>query len=255
MNFAKLLFYAGDYFFPRGCALCGASLLDPDEAWYGLCKDCLARLERESGRLLGEKRCGLCGRPLISEREICMPCRVQEPKPAYDRVVVLYPYRGIFRKVLRAYKFGKNHGLGHYFAEKISQALSLLDLSPGAALVPVPPRPGKLRRTGWDQIEFLAKILEKGRAGEPREGTSGKPPAGPGLNRCLKRLPSRSQKELDRAGRRQNLKGRIAGVKKAPLQAVIFDDVITTGSTLNVCAEVLKAGGAEKVYGVCLFYD
>ena len=30
---------------------------------------------------------------------------------------------------------------------------------------------------------------------------------------------------------------------------------ITTGSTMEVCSSVLKEGGAEKVYGLCLFYD
>jgi predicted amidophosphoribosyltransferase len=35
----------------------------------------------------------------------------------------------------------------------------------------------------------------------------------------------------------------------------LFDDVITTGSTLDACAEALKEDGAEQVYGMNLFYD
>jgi len=75
------------------------------------------------------------------------------------------------------------------------------------------------------------------------------------VNRCLKRLPSRSQKELSKEERKTNLKGRIICSKQPPKTAILFDDVITTGATLEACAAALLQGGTEKVYAVCLFYD
>ncbi len=63
------------------------------------------------------------------------------------------------------------------------------------------------------------------------------------------------QKKLDRKERLENMKGRIYLKTAPPKIALIIDDVITTGSTLEVCSEVLKEGGTEKVYGLCLFYD
>ena len=33
---------------------------------------------------------------------------------------------------------------------------------------------------------------------------------------------------------------------------LVIDDMLTTGSSLNECARVLKANGANKVFGLCL---
>ena len=57
------------------------------------------------------------------------------------------------------------------------------------------------------------------------------------------------------ADRKTNLMGKIICTKPAPKTVILFDDVITTGATLDACAAALKGNGAEKVYGVCLFYD
>ncbi|SQE29918.1 DNA utilization protein GntX [Mannheimia haemolytica] len=56
-----------------------------------------------------------------------------------------------------------------------------------------------------------------------------------------------SQRELTAAERRKNLRGAFFYQPlKAYKRVVIVDDVLTTGSTLNViCAELLKAGVVE----------
>jgi predicted amidophosphoribosyltransferase len=127
--------------------------------------------------------------------------------------------------------------------------------------VPVPPRPGKIRRTGWDQAVSLAGRLDllyrRNRSRLPLRMPPASEASYPCLPvcRCLKRLPSKTQKELNREERKRNLKGRIIRIKEVPRRVLLFDDVITTGSTLDACAEILKEGGAERVYAVSLFYD
>jgi ComF family protein len=234
-NFYDIFYLARGFLFPGLCALCNAGLRSQNEIKHGLCESCFASLETEQGA-----KCGLCGKGLISEIETCLPCRRRE-KQSYDRIFVIFPYTGKYRKLLAAYKFRKNTALAEVFTEKIIDVLGESVLNE-AVLVPVPPRPGKIKENGWDQVEYLVKKLEKALPEKK-------------FSRCLKRKKSKVQKKLNRSERLDNLKGRIFINGIAPKTALIIDDVITTGSTMEVCARVLKENGAEKVYGLCLFYD
>jgi ComF family protein len=240
-----------EFFFPRGCVLCGETLAGREETLYGLCDPCRTKLGFFAGAG-GMEHCDRCGRPLISEMGRCLPCRKQG-EWFCEKTAVVYPYSGKYRKLLGEYKFGGNRALGVFLAERLREACArLLAVEPGIAgdigqgargfppLVPIPPRPGKLRKTGWDQVEYLARLLK-------REGLP--------VYRCLKRLPSRSQKKLNREERLRNLRDRFIVTRQTPATAILFDDVITTGATLEACAGALKNAGTEKVFAVCLFYD
>ena len=237
-------FYLREYLFPSGCGGCADALPDKEDAYYGLCSECREFL---SSALWSKRRCEICGKHLISEKDRCLSCRSNEGNASYSGQIVqlkaLFPYAGKFKTVLRAFKFGKSLGVGNFLEHCLNQALEGFDqeLLKNAGWVPVPPRPGKLKEQGWDQIEFLAKRLER---------ASPLP-----MHRCLKRLLSKSQKELNRKDREKNLTGRIICTKTPPEIVILFDDVITTGATLNSCAAALLEAGATKVYGICLFYD
>jgi ComF family protein len=236
MKLSPLLFSLREFFFPSGCGLCGAALIEPGEAEYGLCASCRESLEPPVQGAV----CGRCGRPLISEIGRCLACRGQEDWNCAS-VTLLYPYMGKYRQLLGAYKFKKNLGVGNFLARCLAERLAgRMEELPGFTLVPVPPRPGKIRKSGWDQVEYLARRLE----GE-----------GLAVSRCLKRLPSQTQKKLGRQDRLQNLKGRFSAKAAVPKRALIFDDVMTTGATLEACAAALREAGAEEVRGICLFFD
>jgi len=241
--FYKILFWAQNFFFPQVCVLCGENLNSADEIRYSLCADCCLSLsgKRTNGQLPEMSLCGMCGRPLISEMNFCLPCRNGKER-AYDRLWVLFPYTGMYRRLLAAYKFHKTPGLANFLAEKIPGIIGGNPELKDAVIVPVPPRPGKIKQTGWDQIDCLVKKLKKTDRGLT-------------VSRCLKRKKSRVQKKLDRSERILNMRGSIFAHKAAPLTALIIDDVITTGSTMEACAAALKEAGTQKVYGLCLFYD
>jgi ComF family protein len=244
MVIKEKIFYLREYFFPSGCGGCGEALLICEEAYLGLCSSCRALFD---SLYKNEKHCAYCGKVLISESDVCLSCRkngaIENRRYSAQLVKLrcLFPYSGKYRSVLGSYKFEKSLGAGNFLSRFLTQALNSIELAGNASWVPVPPRHGKIKNHGWDQIGYLAKILEKESAFP--------------VCRCLKRLPSRSQKELNRAERGINLKGRIKCIRKPPETAIVFDDVITTGATINECAEVLLNAGSKNVYGICLFYD
>ena len=232
----KLILFAKNFFFTNPCALCLSGLTSIREIRYGLCEKCFASLKAAEG-----KSCKFCGIPLISESETCLSCRSGN-RHSYDRLRVLFPYSGKYRTLLTEYKFKKNTALADFFAEKVLNVLNDSVLKE-AVIVPVPPRQGKIKENGWDQVDYLVKRLFSLSHGSIT------------VCRCLRRKKSKTQKTLGRKERMENLKGRISILGPAPKIAFLIDDVITTGSTMETCSSVLKENGAEKVYGVCLFYD
>jgi ComF family protein len=236
-TFKKIFLQAKNLLFPESCALCESALIESDEIRVGLCQDCISSFNSVP---TDKGKCMVCGKPLISEVETCLSCR--NVGHSYDRLWTLFPYTGIYRKLLTAYKFGKKLPLADFFAEKITELIKNEPLLENVVIIPVPPRLGKIKEAGWDQVDYLVKRLKKYL-----------PQAS--VNRLLKRGKSKVQKQLNRSQRLENLKGRIQITGNAPNTALIIDDVITTGSTMEVCSNVLKEGRAQKVYGICLFYD
>ncbi|MEA3349057.1 MAG: phosphoribosyltransferase family protein, partial [Chloroflexota bacterium] len=65
---------------------------------------------------------------------------------------------------------------------------------------------------------------------------------------------TRSQVGLSLTQRRQNVNGafRSSQILVAGKTVLVIDDVVTSGATLNACADALWRAGANNVYGLTL---
>lgn len=223
---------------PLNCAVCGTIT----DSGFPLCHECLERVYYAIARRGLEGRCACCGKPLVSAIDRCVTCREAEPKPILDGMLPLFAYSPAGQELLTRWKISGSRGLSEPFSNCLAYALKVIALK-DCAVIPVPPRPGKLREKGWDQMEELAGFLERVH--------------GFRVERPLTRSVTVQQKKLGHEARMRNLKGaiRCAPGKALPPVVWVIDDLVATGSTIAACAEALKGAGVGKVYGLALFYD
>lgn len=205
---------------------------------FPLCSKCLVQLDNIAGM---ENRCSKCGKELISEKNICMDCRNDENVlKNVDFVFPLYQYKLWKKELLFQWKIKENRSLSKYFAKKIAQIHNLYFNK--IPIVPVPPRPGKIKKNGWDQIQELCNYLEYYHNIR--------------IQHVLKRINIDEQKSLNRKERLEHIEKAyiIKNNKiKLPEEIVLLDDISTTGATLESCGKILKNYGVKKIYGITLF--
>lgn len=158
-----------------------------------------------------------------------------------ELAVAAFEHDAVARRALQRLKYG---GASRLTGPLVRAALPsfdrLLAVSGPAALVPVPVHVTRARERGYNQAFLLA--TELGRARQlPVADVLARP-----------RATSR-QHDLDRSARLANLRAAFAFQGgRPPPRAILVDDILTTGATLEACASVLRAAGTPLVYGFAI---
>ena len=159
--------------------------------------------------------------------------------PALDQVIAGFEYSYAIKPLLHQLKYQSVRGIGRYLGDLLycTTPLPPLDL-----IAAIPLHPKRQADRGFNQAQEIARQLSA------HLGVAYIP-----LTRRLRASVSQASIR-SRQQRLKNLEGMFGLVKSAPpltgKTVLLVDDVCTTGTTLNECAKILKAAGANKVIGL-----
>jgi len=192
--------------------------------------------------------CAACGFPFEfavpegGSEALCGSCLNQ--RPAYDAARAALVYNDASRDLILKFKHGDQT---HVVVAMVPwlRAAGAEFWQEADVIVPVPLHRWRLLRRRYNQAALMAGAMGKDR----------------GIASCMDALirtrATPSQGHLNAGERAKNVKSAFA-VNPARMdrikgkRIILIDDVYTTGSTVEECAKVLNAAGAEKVFVLSL---
>jgi len=225
--------------YPARCLLC--QTLTGEKA--AICESCYQALPWNTNS------CSQCALPLAhplnmtTETSTILCGRCQRQTPYYDCSYSIFRYEGDVVQMVHQLKFQQNLVYSKLMATMFSENISeRLNASASASvcipdcLLPVPLHKKRLRQRGFNQSIELARTLSKNLNITLNIGD------------LMRVRATVSQSGLDARQRKKNIRAAFALREGFSASHVaIIDDVVTTGSTVNEIAKLLKASGVERV--------
>jgi ComF family protein len=224
--------YVADLFLPPICIRCHA----PNSDHGMLCAACWQGIN-----FITPPLCNRLGLPLpyASGDEVPLSSMALRYPPVYGRARAVARFEGVMRDLVHGFKYADRHESVDLLGRMLRSAGAEL-LRDADMLMPVPLHRARLWKRRYNQAAILASRLSAA-TGVSLEVSA------------LRRVrPTPSQVGLSRSKRHQNVAAAFAVASGAATRVrgkriLLIDDVITTGSTLDACAYVLKGAGAAEV--------
>lgn len=216
--------YFFDFFLPRVCASCKKRMSPAEKI---VCDNCYYKLEIANESLIqSEFKIKFLHNKLIDEFNAAFI--FQQDKP--------------IQNIIHSLKYGKNFAVGVYLGKLLSNLFERTIRNWDCDLIiPIPIHRLKKLDRGYNQSEFIAKGISKE------------------LNipyncKIIKRIKfTETQTRLNLPQRKENVKNAFKAVNPNYIvgkRIILVDDVVTTGSTVNECAQIIKNAGAEKIFAL-----
>lgn len=235
MNFfKKLKDKILDLIFPNNfkCHCCSKEVAELNTSTY-LCEECYSKIPVISG-----KSCLRCGEPLFSEAKYCLRCKTTQF--SFSHAYAFCAYEGNIKTLIHNFKFNNKPYLSLCFANMLNVAyiLQVVPKHKIDCVTYVPLHIERLKSRGYNQSELLARDFCK-LANLPLY-----------KNLLIKTKKTKPQANLDMQERKTNLKNAFEVTSKSAIKnktILLIDDIFTTGSSCEECANALIKAGAFEV--------
>ncbi|MEA3318344.1 MAG: ComF family protein [Bacteroidota bacterium] len=195
--------------------------------------------------------CVVCGEHLLSqEKYICTSCMYNLPKTKFhidkdnpvaqlfwgranlENASAFYYYTkgSKYQKMIHKFKYHGLKEIGYVLGKAFGNELINSDFKNIDIIMPVPLHPKKLRKRGYNQSDWIAMGLSK---------TMGKKVDCKSLYRNTHTSTQTNKSRFDRWKNVENIFGIKNKDKLSNLHILLVDDVVTTGSTLEACANII----------------
>lgn len=210
----QLLFDVGNFFFPAYCPVCGRPMQVPEEI---LCFNCELKMPRANYVDDPDNPVAqlFWGRTQVEEATALFRF---EKGSKYQKLLHLLKYKGDIK-------------MGNFLGRMLGSELQQTNYSQADYLVPVPLHPKREAKRGYNQSEIIARGVSQILDIPIQEKI------------IYRKEHTSSQTKKSRYERWENMKGVFQLCEKAEdytgKSILLIDDVITTGSTLEACADTI----------------
>ena len=197
--------------------------------------------------------CGVCGK--LGEGYLCKECEKELNKYTINcndfkqktDILHIFQYKELIRKLIIQYKFNNKSYLYKTFCEFIVKNKKAFDfIKSYDIIIPVPMHNRKKALRGYNQSELIAKELAK--TAKIKIFT----------DVLIKTKNNKVQSSLNKQDRKNNVKDVYKLVKKEKIynkKVLIFDDIYTTGATIEACKKEILTANVKSIRILTLAKD
>ena len=199
------------------------------------------------GKLLSEICCKDCEKRIYDKLNLKIESKSKKDY-YFEKHMYLFTYKDEIRNLILDYKFNDKSYLYKLFSKIITKNKKICGiLKKYDIIIPVQIHKKRKQKRGYNQSELITRQI------------SNKIPSLVHENKAIQKIRHNiEQSSLSKEQRKQTVKNVYKIINKEKIEnknIVLFDDIYTTGNTVNEISKILKQNGANKILVLTIAKD